>query len=76
MPKHFNDIEKDALALSERDRAMLVQHLLETLDKEADEDVEELWLNEAEKRYEEYKTGVIKAVSSDQAFAESRKRLE
>lgn len=76
MTKYFTEIENDALALSEHERALLVQRLLETLDKDQDEDVETRWLEEAEKRYERYRAGVVKAVSVDQAFSDARKRLK
>jgi putative addiction module component (TIGR02574 family) len=76
MSKHFTEIENDALALSEHDRALLVQRLLETLDNYQDEDVEASWLEEAEKRYAEYQAAMVKTVSADQAFSEARKRLK
>ncbi len=63
MAKTLSEIERDALALSDQDRASLARHLLETLDKTQDEDAEEIWLIEAEKRYEEYRKGNIKAFS-------------
>ena len=54
MNKVLVDIEKAAFTLSDSERAMLAHHLIQTLDKDEDEDVEEIWLKEAEKRYEEY----------------------
>jgi len=69
------EIEKKAFALSDQERAILAHHLIKTLDKEDDEDVEELWLNEVEKRYEEYKKGTIKSVPAEEAFQEARDRL-
>ena len=51
MAKKLIEIEKDALTLSDHDRTALAQHLIETLDKDEDEDVEEVWLKEAERRY-------------------------
>ena len=75
MSKALVEIEKEAFALSDHERATLAYHLIETLDKDEDEDVEEIWLNEAEKRYEEYKNGKIKAVSAEEAFQEARNRL-
>lgn len=46
------------------------------MDEGRDENVEEMWLIEAERRYEEYKRGKIKAVPSEEAFKEARSRLE
>lgn len=75
MGKSLSEIEKEVFMLSDHERATLAHHLIITLDKDEDEDVEEIWLNEAEKRYEEYKKGKIKAVSSEEAFQEARNRL-
>ena len=75
MTKTLAEIERDALTLSDHERSKLAQHLLETLDKDEDEEVEEIWLAEAEKRYEEYRKGNIKGVMAEQAFSEARSRL-
>lgn len=76
MAKTLTEIEKEALALADQDRARLAQHLIETLDAGKDEDVEDVWLSEAERRYEAYREGTIKAVTVDEAFAEAKSRLE
>ncbi len=75
MSSALAEIEKKAFALSDHERAILAHHLIETLDQEDDEDVEALWLNEAEKRYEDYKKGKIDSVSAEEAFREARNRL-
>lgn len=74
MPKRLQDIEKDALQLSTHDRALLVEHLLATLDQEEEEDIEEAWLQEAEKRYQAYRAGKMKARSAEQVFNDAAKK--
>ena len=76
MTKTLQEIKKDILTLSSRERAALARHLINTLDDDMDEDVEELWLKEAEQRYEEYRRGKITAVSAEEAFREARRRFE
>jgi putative addiction module component (TIGR02574 family) len=68
------DIEKDALALSPEDRARLVVCLLESLEASTDsaEDVEKLWLVEAERRFQELRTGAVKGIPAEKVFAEIR----
>ena len=68
------DIEKDALALSPEDRARLVVCLLESLDASTDsaEEVEKLWLLEAERRFQEIRTGVVKGIPAEKVFADIR----
>ena len=75
MPKEVNDIEKDAMELPPHDRALLVEHLLATLECGEDIDAEEVWLDEAEKRYKEYRAGKIGVKPADQVFAEARKKI-
>ncbi len=76
MTKTLIELEKDALRLSENERAILVAHLIETLDKGHDEKVEELWLVEAERRYEEYKKGNLTVIPAEEVFKEVRSRLK
>lgn len=68
------DIEKNALALSPEDRARLVICLLESLETSPDsaEEVEKLWLLEAERRFQELRTGLVKGIPAEKVFAEIR----
>ena len=76
MSKGLGDIEKDALALPLRERARLVERLLATLDQGEDDDVEETWIEEAERRYREYRAGRIGAKPADQVFEQAKKRIK
>ena len=53
--------EAEALTLPDSERALLAQHLLASLD----ETNEQLWLDEAQRRYNAYKNGTV---SSRDAF--------
>jgi putative addiction module component (TIGR02574 family) len=75
MARSLKEVERDALALLPSDRAALVEHLLSTLDEGEDEDAEEAWLAEAERRYQKYRAGKTKAVPAEQVFAEAEARL-
>lgn len=68
------EIEKDALTLSPEDRARLVVCLLESLENSTDsaEEVEKLWLLEAERRFQEIRTGAVKGIAAEKVFAEIR----
>ena len=74
MAQSVAEIEKDALALSPEDRARLVVCLLESLDASTDsaEEVEKLWLLEAERRFQEIRTGVVKGIPAEKVFADIR----
>jgi len=46
------------------------------LDELEDPEAERLWIEEAERRYQEYKQGKVKVKPSEMAFKEARSKLE
>lgn len=48
-----------------------MERVISALDTASDGDVEELWLREAEQRYEAYQQGLIKAKPANQVFEEA-----
>ncbi|MDA8083770.1 MAG: addiction module protein [Nitrospiraceae bacterium] len=69
-----DEIEARALLLSPRERAILAEHLIDSLDKEEDSDAEKWWIEEAERRFREYKEGIIETRPADLVFKEARER--
>lgn len=67
--------EEMAKQLPVHERALLVKHLFHTLDELNEAEYEELWISEAERRYEAYIKGNIPANPVEEAFANARKRL-
>lgn len=61
--------------LSLQDRALLVERRLATLDPGEETNTEELWLQEAERRYQEYRAGRVASKPAHQVFDEAIKRL-
>ncbi|MBU4467097.1 addiction module protein, partial [Patescibacteria group bacterium] len=53
------------------DRARLAMNLIKSLDNHDDADVEELWLQEAERRYHEYRQGKLQTRSADDVFRDA-----
>lgn len=76
MARNLNDVESDAMELSQQERALLVEHLLATLDPVEDAEAEELWLREAENRYREYRAGRAPSKPAEQVFEDASKRVE
>lgn len=74
MSRKLGQVEQDAMELSVQERALLVERLLATLDTGEDADVEELWLQEAEKRYAEYRAGKIASRPAERVMEEARLR--
>ncbi len=68
-------LEVEALELPEKSRAELARILLLSLDEHVDEGDEQVWAEEAERRYEELRTGKASPILSEQVFQEARARL-
>ena len=75
MSSQFDDLEKQARALSREEKAALARVLIDELDPVNEPGVEELWLEEARRRYDAYRHGDLKSVPGDEAMARARNRL-
>ena len=68
MPRAAKRIESDALNLDIQARAKLAGKLLMSLDEPSTSEVERLWLDEAERRLEEYRSGKVQGVPANDVF--------
>jgi hypothetical protein len=68
-------LEEQAAQLPHRERARLALRLLESLDPGHDEDGDELWLDEAQRRLREYDRGATKARDAEEAISEIERQL-
>lgn len=75
MAEPIRKLEAEALKLSNQERAELARVLLISLDDGEDEAVEAAWMEEAERRYRELKSGAVEAIPSEQVLTEARERL-
>jgi putative addiction module component (TIGR02574 family) len=71
----FDDLEKQARALSRKEKAALARVLIDELDPISDPGVEDLWLEEARRRYDAYRQGEMQSAPGDEAMARARSRL-
>jgi putative addiction module component (TIGR02574 family) len=76
MSSQFDDLEKRIKALSREEKAALARVLIDELDPVNDPGVDELWLEEARRRYDAYRRGDIKTVPGDEAMERARSRLK
>jgi putative addiction module component (TIGR02574 family) len=76
MPQSLPEIEKNALQLSAEDRARLAVRLLSSLEEttESPEEIEKLWIAEAERRFQELRDGVVRGIPAPDVFAELRNK--
>jgi len=68
-------VTRQALDLDLKERARLAERLLKSLDGVSEEEIQELWLDEAEHRINEYRAGNLEAVVADQIFREAEDLL-
>jgi putative addiction module component (TIGR02574 family) len=61
------ELLKDALALPAEVRAALADSLLESLDSEVDEDAEEAWSQEIQRRLQEIDRGAVRLIPWEDA---------
>ncbi len=75
MPATLHQIEADALNLDIHSRATLAGKLLLSLDEPTSSEVERLWLDEAERRLEEYRSGRVVGIPGDKVFKKALAEL-
>jgi hypothetical protein len=71
----FEELEKHARALSLEEKACLARILIEELDTTIDPDVEQLWLEEAQHRYEAFLEGELEARPGPEVMQRALARL-
>lgn len=74
MSRDLKDIAAEVLELPLTARAELASQLLDSLDDLTEAEADQLWADEAERRYEAYKAGEMESVSADELFARLRSR--
>ena len=75
MSSQFDDLEKQARTLSREEKAALARVLIDELDPVNEPGVDELWLEEARRRYDAYRRGEMQSISGDEAMARARNGL-
>ena len=75
MSTEFADLKQKVARLSEKERAELALALIESLDGEADVDVEEAWRVEIERRVGQIERGEVQLIPGDEVFARIRRKL-
>lgn len=76
MSVKLEDVENQVAQLTEDDRARLVEQLIRSLDSGEDVDAENAWLDEAEKRYQEYRAGKLTSKAADAVFEDVLSNLK
>lgn len=72
----FDEVEKQARSLTPREKASLARILIEELDPTIDAGVKQVWIEEAQRRYDAFLKGPLEALPGDAAMARARSRLK
>lgn len=77
MTSDIKEIKKKALELSNKERALLVRQLLQSLDERLEEEnTDELWIKEAEYRYSQFKKGKTSDKPADDVLNDAKTSLK
>ncbi len=68
-------IEREAKELSREERERLASDLIAGLDSVPVSEVDQAWIDEAERRYDDWKAGRTTAVPAEHAITEMRGKL-
>jgi len=72
----YEEIENAALALPPEARAMLAEHLLDSLGSEDQQRIDALWAEEAERRDREIEEGIVTAIRGEDVLNRLRSRYK
>jgi DNA-directed RNA polymerase specialized sigma24 family protein len=72
----LKSLESELLKLSPRERAIVTYKLLESLDSEESGDVEDIWINEALRRYEQITQADKSTIDSDLIIREAKSKYK
>jgi len=74
MSRNLKDIAAEVLDLPLTDRAELASQLLDSLEDLSEEENDQLWAEEAERRCSEYKAGNLESITAEELFSRLRAR--
>ena len=72
----YEEIMSAALALPPKERVMLADLLMESIDTEDQERIDRLWAEEAERRLKEIEEGLVKTIPGDEVMRKLRARYK
>lgn len=72
----LDQLAEQSRLLTVEEKATLARILIEGLDPSTDSEGEEMWLGEAQRRYQAYLNGEIEAHPGDEVMTRARNRLK
>jgi hypothetical protein len=75
MSSRLSECEAQAMSLPARDRAALAERLIASLETLDDTENERLWVEEAERRYQAYRSGALTGRSAEEALRDAKAQI-
>lgn len=72
----FKEIETSALKLDEKHRAELAKRLLISLEEKVDEDIEQAWIDEVNRRKAQIESGQVETIPAEKVLEKARNLLK
>lgn len=72
----FKEIEQSALKLDERHRAELAKRLLISLEESIDQDIEQAWIDEINRRKAQIESGEVESIPGEEVLEKARNLLK
>jgi hypothetical protein len=76
MTRSIREIEQEIRSLQAAEKNQLLRDLISDIDGESEQDVEQQWLEEAKRRYQELREGLVKPVPAADVIAKAKARLK
>lgn len=76
MARSVKEIEQEVRSLHITERNQLLRDLIADLDGELEHDIEEVRLQEAQRRYKELQGGLVESVPAEEVIRKARTRLK
>jgi len=76
MSELLEELKEKSRLLTAQEKATLARILIEGLDASPDTNVEQLWVEESQRRYQAYRRGEIQAHDGDEVMTRVRNRLK
>jgi putative addiction module component (TIGR02574 family) len=70
MSMTLDQLTTEAMALPGKERGLLLDRLVESLEQQPDPEIEKLWLAVARRRLEELRSGKVQAIPAEEVFQE------
>ncbi|PZV10604.1 MAG: acyl-protein synthetase [Leptolyngbya sp.] len=74
--RSIEQLTEELLSLPSASRALLADKLVESLEFDADSNIQAVWMTEAKRRKDEIRDGSVQPIPREEALAQVRRLLE